>query len=390
MKRKNAFTLIELLAIIVILAIIAVITVPIMLNIIENAKKGAVTASAHGYKDAINKYYLNKSSIDSSFDSLDGEYSINSNGYLSGTNETEEDVTYEISFTGNKPSRGFLTIKENEITGCIQFDEYKVEIENGKILTTEKGICKEPNYARKVITINENATTDYEKSPYINYVDKNGNTILCRALYNDQTHGLQIITSNIIENNIYMGAGDKLYDEPDEFKKAQLSYNNAIENLNNYAMNYLNTKYATDARSVGSESTVTNGMMENKNNGELLKNPNNYAYLESFISSGTMGTDTHYGETEGTDYYTMQRLNINKIDNEYWLASRVNTYERAYADFFVRKVGVGGGIIYMSLFRSAGNIINTTSAGLRAVFLLKENVVISSGTGTSADPYVLG
>ena len=38
----KGFTLIELLAIIVILAIISAITVPIVLNIIENAKKGTV------------------------------------------------------------------------------------------------------------------------------------------------------------------------------------------------------------------------------------------------------------------------------------------------------------------------------------------------------------
>ena len=42
MNRKG-FTLIELLAIIVILAIIAVITVPIILNIIDNARKGAAS-----------------------------------------------------------------------------------------------------------------------------------------------------------------------------------------------------------------------------------------------------------------------------------------------------------------------------------------------------------
>ena len=55
MKRKNAFTLIELLAIIVILAVIAVITVPIILNIIENSKKGAIADSAYGYKSAVDK-----------------------------------------------------------------------------------------------------------------------------------------------------------------------------------------------------------------------------------------------------------------------------------------------------------------------------------------------
>ena len=59
-KNKTGFTLIELLAIIVILAIIAVITVPIILNIIEDSRKGAAKDSVYGYKDSINKYYLGK------------------------------------------------------------------------------------------------------------------------------------------------------------------------------------------------------------------------------------------------------------------------------------------------------------------------------------------
>ena len=58
MKNKKGFTLIELLAIIVILAIIAVITVPIILNVIENAKKGSVIDSAYGYKSAIQNYSI--------------------------------------------------------------------------------------------------------------------------------------------------------------------------------------------------------------------------------------------------------------------------------------------------------------------------------------------
>ena len=57
--KRNGFTLIELLAIIVILAIIAVITVPIILGIIDNSKKGAAKDSAYGYKEAIQKYYMN-------------------------------------------------------------------------------------------------------------------------------------------------------------------------------------------------------------------------------------------------------------------------------------------------------------------------------------------
>ena len=80
-KSKNAFTLIELLAIIVILAIIAVITVPIILNIIENSRKGAATDSAYGYKDAVNKWYVTKLQEDNQFQLADS-YTISSDGKL--------------------------------------------------------------------------------------------------------------------------------------------------------------------------------------------------------------------------------------------------------------------------------------------------------------------
>ena len=43
-KKKNAFTLIELLAVIVILAVILVIAVPRILNVIETSKKDPVVS----------------------------------------------------------------------------------------------------------------------------------------------------------------------------------------------------------------------------------------------------------------------------------------------------------------------------------------------------------
>jgi len=39
-RRKNGFTLLEVLAVIVVLAIIAFITVPLVMNAIDNAKRG--------------------------------------------------------------------------------------------------------------------------------------------------------------------------------------------------------------------------------------------------------------------------------------------------------------------------------------------------------------
>ena len=57
MKEKQGFTLIELLAVIVILAIIALISTPIVLNIINVARKGAFVRSAEGVLKASKLYY---------------------------------------------------------------------------------------------------------------------------------------------------------------------------------------------------------------------------------------------------------------------------------------------------------------------------------------------
>ena len=138
-KRKNiaGFTLIELLAIIVILAIIAVITVPIILNVIDNAKKGTAKDSAYGYKDAISKYYVTEMFKDNNM-TLNGEYTVDSNGVLS--NETE---SHEILFSGTKPKGGHLTYINNVLTeGCLTIDEYKVVFSDGEATEVERGNCE--------------------------------------------------------------------------------------------------------------------------------------------------------------------------------------------------------------------------------------------------------
>lgn len=132
MKKNNkAFTLIELLAIIVILAIIAVITVPIILNIIDNAKMGSVQDSAYGYRDAINKYYVSKLSSDNQFDFDNKKYSIS------------ELSDMGVSVDGQIPlDNSWVEIYNNNVVaGCLQFDDYKVDIADGKVANTEKGFC---------------------------------------------------------------------------------------------------------------------------------------------------------------------------------------------------------------------------------------------------------
>ena len=163
MKKNKGFTLIELLAIIVILAIIAVITVPIILNIIENANKGAVTDSAYGYKDAINKYYLTKLADDPNFEITDGTYT------------RDQLKTMGVTISGQEPeSNSWVEINHNEvINACIQFGEYKIEIINGKLGLVTKGTCINPaNYTAAQLVISKAKTTTDTKNPVtINHTD---------------------------------------------------------------------------------------------------------------------------------------------------------------------------------------------------------------------------
>ena len=171
MKKSKGFTLIELLAIIVILAIIAVITVPIILDVIDNSKKGAAKDSAYGYKDAVNKFYVSELYNDHNF-KLNGDYTITDKGELSdGTN------TYPIPVSGNAPSGGSLTYENNVLkSGYILIDGYKVTIKNGEVTTVEKGsntsTNETSNFGGQVITdIPETGHTGVKAIVYLDPTD---------------------------------------------------------------------------------------------------------------------------------------------------------------------------------------------------------------------------
>ena len=149
--KSNAFTLIELLAIIVILAIIAVITVPIILNIIENSKKGAASDSAYGYKDSVNKFYISELQNHNKL-KLDGKYTVNSNGSLTpaedntfGFGDSEYGNTLNVQVSGTIPSSGKLRYSNNVLDGgCLVIDEYKITFKSdGSVDQTVKGNCSD-------------------------------------------------------------------------------------------------------------------------------------------------------------------------------------------------------------------------------------------------------
>lgn len=199
MKKKNAFTLIELLAIIVILAIIAVITVPIILNVIENSKKGAVQDSALGYKDAVQKYYTSEL-YNSRTIKLDGNYTI-SEGNITGVFDGETEETKEIPVSGTKPTNGILTYSNNKLTsGCLTFGEYKTELNADGTITTTKGDCNVEidvtgGLRERVLTLYANEIAN-AKNYFIVYRNNFESADLILYYGNNFTYQLQIVEPN--------------------------------------------------------------------------------------------------------------------------------------------------------------------------------------------------
>ena len=117
---ENGFTLIELLAVIVILAVIALIATPIIINVIENSRRGAFKESVN---NAISAAELKKASTATSFD----EISV-ANLEMEGT-----------KLTGTIKKSGNVYIAYNVTDG-----NYCANGEKGKLVITEGGCSLPP------------------------------------------------------------------------------------------------------------------------------------------------------------------------------------------------------------------------------------------------------
>ena len=131
--KKKGFTLVELLAVIVILAIIAVIATPIILEVIETAKKGAAENSAKGYLDAVEKQIaINLLDNDTTNDIIDGDYTV---GDL---------IQKGVSVKGDMPTYdSTLTIINNQVSKYIlKIGDYTIDSEKEITKDEEQKVYK--------------------------------------------------------------------------------------------------------------------------------------------------------------------------------------------------------------------------------------------------------
>lgn len=144
MKRKG-FTLIELLAVILILGIIALIAIPVVNNIIKEAKRGAFQTTATNITDAVESacslQQLQDQSITNTYSIVDGVItpSINVKGKLpkSGTIIVNNDCNVSFNnltdgnFTASKDANSDdITVVDGEITIAPVYTKY----DNGTVI----------------------------------------------------------------------------------------------------------------------------------------------------------------------------------------------------------------------------------------------------------------
>lgn len=245
-----------------------------------------------------------------------------------------------------------------------------VSCSNGDTAECIVKVTKEMPFAKDTLVITNNV------SPYVDYTDKNGNTIHCRVLYNDvdnenSTHGLQIISAESVVD-IGLGTADNNYKDEEgltELQKAKNSHYNAIESLNNIAESYNNAGLSYDARCVGSKASASIGNFTNKDDEAELYERGGYKLAD---------------ENSVEDFYKMSAINIMNINKSYWLASR--TISGSFIG--MGKINSIGGIDKDYLFATYGETYSPSN-GFRPVFLLKSNIKISGGSGTSTAPYIL-
>ena len=154
MKNKKGFTLIELLAVIIILAVIALIATPIVLNVIESARKNANKNSVYGLIDGAKLYY-----IESAFDT-------EKQAKFDGITNILPDIKNSLS--GKAPESGSLYINEEGNIGIAVVYDNKCYVKDFK----ESEVTESDNISSCTLTTQIASSYVIFGGKYLDYFEK--------------------------------------------------------------------------------------------------------------------------------------------------------------------------------------------------------------------------
>ena len=421
MKKRNAFTLIELLAVIVILAVILVIAIPRILDVIETSKKDSFKNSAQLIADNAEKKKVSDKLL-----GKDEEITCKDVAKISDEDYASCIITFD--------SDGIAKVS---ITGRGKFDGLKVCNATKNDVNIVTGECP--------VTLPAKATT------YIEYLYNNEETRTSNGLKKDNTVDQNIRYYGSDPNN-YVSFNNELWRIIGVFGNnvklvrkdslGSLSWDSSESSVNNgYGVNewsqadlknYLNTMYyggTTVTCYGGTENSTTTcptntidetskslidyhtwntGAIEYDTTTDTLAfyNDERGSVNGKICSSGNNCNDTVTRTTEwpgyiglpyATDYAyasgeSICETNLNAESSNNFICTNNNWMHKNKSYWTLSPYASTSFASNVWNVRSGGFVDNGLAAGGGAVFptiYLKSNILIESGKGTSSDPYIL-
>ena len=161
-------------------------------------------------------------------------------------------------------------------------------------------------------------------------------------------------------------------------------YANAVRILNNTAKGYVNSAYAVTGRSVGATANS-------------IQEIDTTQYPLTYAAASAVGQHLPYHDWRfEDDQEIINENNLKHTSGYIWLASRgidVNPGGISKVYFGVRSLNTSGGIQQSGLFHITPDSTTSTfsdTRGLRPVILLRPDIQVTGGSGTSGSPYTIG
>ena len=416
-KKKNAFTLIELLAVIVILAVILVIAIPRILDVIETSKKDSFKNAAQLIADSAEKKKASNKLLDKDEEITCKDVAkINDEDYASCIISFDSDGIAKVSITGKG-----------------KFDGLKIT--NGTKENAEVKEITKPTYGMKAteyITnlleydgegLKKDNTPDqnirYYGSNPNNYVRFNNELWRIIGVFGDnvkliRSESLGSLSWDSSESSINGGWGVNEWSQADLKNYLNTMYYGGTSVTCYNGQNNQTTTCPTgtiDETSKGliDYHTWNTGAIEYETTTDTIKfykaergrlngkicyggSPCNDAIIRTTTWTGYIGlpyaTDWAYASSENiceTNMQTQDSSNAYVCKNNNWIYQKSDIR-------IISSIPNLHTALYVWVVSEIGSIQNANASETHSIFptlYLKSNVLIDSGNGTSSKPYTL-
>ncbi|HIU23122.1 MAG TPA: type II secretion system protein [Candidatus Fimihabitans intestinipullorum] len=215
MREEKGFTLIELLAVIVILAVIALIATPLIMGVIDDARKGSAKNGAYGYVKALENTIatemikdttISPSAIQTNVGQVMFTKRMNNGNIASAGSRV-------MNYKGTKPERHNLNIIDGTVGNgsCIVISGYGFQMNHNEWEEINVGECKENS--------NGNIIVDVKEGMIPVTFDSSGNTVVAdttKEWYNyDEKKWANAVSVTSASRSNYQNTPGTIIDEND-------------------------------------------------------------------------------------------------------------------------------------------------------------------------------